>query len=309
MPRDQYPVTANRHRITLSNVAFDPVREEDVIRHVVAALDAGTGGQIITPNVDILRRANREEECHRHIESSTLVVADGAPLIWASRISGDPLPARVPGSDLIWSLSRALGEQRRSVYLLGGEPGTAVQAAAVLRREFPQLTIAGQLSPPFGFDRSEEQLSQICAEVAAARPDLIFVGLGFPKQERLIARLRPMLPNTWFMGCGAAIGFVAGVHRRAPRWMQRTGLEWMHRLLREPQRLTRRYLLHDVPFALQLLGGSVRTRWRRGDQATNTGSVPALPPTRHIPAPRGSQDSQDNRDANRPDPVGSGNRP
>ncbi|WP_326551982.1 WecB/TagA/CpsF family glycosyltransferase [Micromonospora sp. NBC_01813] len=300
VPQDQDSVTADRHRVNLRNVAFDPIREEDVVHHVVDALKAGRGGQIITPNVDILRRADREEECLNHIKSSSLVVADGAPLIWASRISGQPLPARVPGSDLIWSLSRALGEHRRSVYLLGGEPGTAVQAAAVLRARFPQLVVAGELSPPFGFDTSEEQLAQICAEVVAAAPDLVFVGLGFPKQERLIARLRPLLPRTWFMGCGAAIGFVAGVHRRAPRWMQRTGLEWVHRLLGEPQRLMRRYLLHDVPFAVQLLGGSVQTRLRAGGAASATTSAPPL--SRRIPGPRAG------RRTRRTDPVSTGKR-
>ncbi|MDG4764263.1 WecB/TagA/CpsF family glycosyltransferase [Solwaraspora sp. WMMD406] len=301
MPQDLDFITVHRHRVTLSGVAFDPVREEDVIQRVLAALDAGQGGQIITPNVDILRRAYHEEECRNHIASSSLVVADGAPLIWASRIAGDPLPARVPGSDLIWSLSTALGDHGRSVYLLGGEPGTARLAAAVLRERFPGLTVAGELSPPFGFDTSEEQLAQICAEVTAARPDLVFVGLGFPKQERLIARLRPLLPRTWFMGCGAAIGFVAGVHQRAPRWMQRTGLEWVHRLLGEPQRLVRRYLIHDVPFALRLLAGSVRDRLRRRAHA-RTAPAPAVPPVRRIPAPRTAPP------AHHRDPVGTGKR-
>ncbi|WFE30202.1 WecB/TagA/CpsF family glycosyltransferase [Solwaraspora sp. WMMD791] len=273
-----------------------------MVDEVVTALDAGRGGQIITPNVDILRRASREPECRKHVESSTLVVADGAPLIWASRLQGDPLPARVPGSDLIWSLSAALGARGRSVYLLGGEPGTAVRAAEVLRAAFPQLVIAGELSPPFGFDTSEEQLAAICAEVTAAAPDLVYVGLGFPKQERLIARLRPLLPGTWFMGCGAAIGFVAGVHRRAPRWMQRTGLEWVHRLLGEPHRLMRRYLLHDVPFALRLLGGSARNRLRPGRPAAEAPTEVSAAPTRRIPAPRGG------RRQRRPDTVGTGRR-
>ncbi|MDG4828885.1 WecB/TagA/CpsF family glycosyltransferase [Solwaraspora sp. WMMD1047] len=219
--------------------------------------------------MDILRRVRRDAEAHQHVASSTIVVADGKPLIWASRLAGDPLPARVPGSDLIWSLSGALAEQQRSIYLLGGEPGTAAQAEEVLRRTFPGLTVAGRMSPPFGFDTRPDQMTAICAEVARARPDLVFVGLGFPKQERLIARLRPLLPNAWFMGCGAAIGFVAGVHRRAPLWMQRTGLEWAHRLIAEPRRLARRYLLHDVPFAVRLLTESLQTRW---------GQAPPPPP-------------------------------
>lgn len=226
-------------------------------------LYAGRGGQIITPNIDILRRAVREREARHHVESASLVVADGAPLIWASRLRGQPLPARVPGSDLIWSLSRAVAQQHGSVYLLGGEPGAASRAADVLRDRFPSLTVAGYASPPFGFDTRPDEYQAVCQAVADAQPDLVLVGLGFPKQERVIARLRPLLPGAWFMGCGAAIGFVAGTHRRAPLWMQRTGLEWVHRLAAEPQRLMRRYLVDDVPFAIRLLAGSAVARLRR----------------------------------------------
>lgn len=248
-------------------IDFDPVQERDVIRHVVTELAAGRGGQIVTPNVDVLRRVRRDPESRAHVESANLVVADGKPLIWASRIAGNPLPARVPGSDLIWSLSAALAEQDRSVYLLGGAPGTASRAEEVMRSRFPGLRIAGHLSPPFGFDARPDQFEAACATVVAARPDLVYVGLGFPKQERVIARLRPLLPSSWFLGCGGAIGFVAGVHQRAPLWMQRSGLEWVHRLASEPARLMRRYLIHDLPFALELLAVSARDRLRRRPRA------------------------------------------
>ncbi|MGA3489429.1 WecB/TagA/CpsF family glycosyltransferase [Micromonosporaceae bacterium DT55] len=270
-------IPQQRSRVVISGIGFDPVREDDVLRHVMRELGAGRGGQIITPNVDILRRVKRDAESRRHVDAASIVVADGTPLIWASRLAGRPLPARVPGSDLIWSLSAALAEQERSVYLLGGKPGTAAQAETVLRGRFPQLRFAGHLSPAFGFDTRPEEFDRVCDEVAAARPDLVYVGLGFPKQERVIARLRPMLRTSWFLGCGAAIGFVAGVHRRAPRWMQQTGLEWMHRLLAEPQRLGRRYVVHDIPFACRLLAGAARTRLRAPARPTPVTPPPSVP--------------------------------
>ncbi|MET7822400.1 WecB/TagA/CpsF family glycosyltransferase [Micromonospora zamorensis] len=249
-------------RVNVYGIDFDPIEENDVIRHVVNELAAGRGGQIVTPNVDILRRARRDQESRAHVESASLVVADGKPLVWASHIAGRPLPARVPGSDLIWSLSAALAEQKRSIYLMGGAPSTPSRAEQVMRSRIPQLRIAGHLSPPFGFDTRPDQFEAVCASVVATRPDLVFVGLGFPKQERVIARLRPLLPSSWFLGCGAAIGFVAGAHRRAPQWMQASGLEWAHRLASEPARLMRRYLVHDLPFALELLAVSARQRFR-----------------------------------------------
>ncbi|MCY1138197.1 WecB/TagA/CpsF family glycosyltransferase [Actinoplanes sp. Pm04-4] len=231
---------------------------------VLAELADGNGGQIITPNVDILHRVVRDADSRHHVRASSIVVADGKPIVWASRLAGDPLPARVAGSDLIWSLSATMADAGRSVYLLGGEPGTADQAKHVLRDRLPALKVAGCLSPSFGFDTRADEYAAVCDEVVGAAPDVVFVGFGFPKQERVIARLRPRLPQTWFMGCGAAIGFVAGVHSRAPGWMQDSGLEWVHRLYREPRRLMRRYLVDDAPFALRLLAGSARERLRKG---------------------------------------------
>lgn len=229
-----------------------------MVRHVTAALAAGQGGQIVTPNVDILRRALREKESREHVTAANVVVADGKPLVWASRFAGRPLPARVTGADLIWSLSAALAEGGRSIFLLGGRPGIAHRARHVLRQRTPALAVAGVLSPPFGFDTRPAEFQAVCDEVVAACPDLVYVGLGFPKQERVIARLRPRLPRSWFLGCGAAIGFVAGAHQRAPAWMQQSGLEWLHRLVAEPRRLMSRYLVHDVPFALRLLATSAQ---------------------------------------------------
>ncbi|MER7009342.1 WecB/TagA/CpsF family glycosyltransferase [Dactylosporangium sp. NPDC000555] len=274
-------LSPHQKRVILSGVEFDPIYDDDVQRHVLAELAAGRGGQIVTPNVDILRRVTRDEESRQYVRAANVVVADGKPLIWASRLAGHPLPARVPGSDLIWSLSGAIAERGGSVYLLGGEPGTASRAEDVLRERFPKLRIAGHLSPSFGFDTRPDEVDAVCATVAAARPDMVYVGLGFPKQERLIARLRPLLPQAWFMGCGAAIGFVAGVHQRAPLWMQRSGLEWVHRLVSEPGRLARRYLIHDVPFTIRLLAGSARARLSRTSTSTPTGG-----PAFSAPAPR-----------------------
>ena len=122
------------------------------------------------------------------------------------------------------------------------------RAAAELSRRYPGLQVAGTDAPPAGFDVAEAG-----RRLAAARPDIVFVGLGFPKQERVIAAVAAGLPGAWFIGCGAAIPFAAGALPRAPRWMQRAGLEWVYRLLSEPRRLVRRYLVDDLPFAARLL--------------------------------------------------------
>jgi N-acetylglucosaminyldiphosphoundecaprenol N-acetyl-beta-D-mannosaminyltransferase len=251
-------------RIVLDGVGIDPVTEQAVVETVCAALDRGEGGRIVTPNVDVLRRARTDPAIRAYLDDATLVVADGMPLVWASRLAGTPLPERVPGSSLIWSLAYHLGRVGRSVYLLGGEPGPAPggrRAAAVLAAACPGLRIAGTSSPGYGFERDPERYAETCAGVVEAKPDLVLVGLGFPKQEQVIDALRPELPMGWFLGCGAAINFVAGDRLRAPRWIQRAGLEWAWRLAGDPRRLAGRYLRHDAPYALRLLGGTIRQQY------------------------------------------------
>lgn len=241
-------------------LAFDAITEPQLVAHVVAAARRGEGGRIVTPNVDIVRLARRDDAARGFVTRSSLVVADGMPLVWASRIAGSPLPARVAGSDLIWSLSAAASGHGQSVYLLGGDAGVPQRAADTLRSRYRGLAVVGASSPPYGFDVAEETLAPVLAGVVEARPHIVFVGLGFPKQERLIDRLAPLLPAAWFVGCGGAIAFAAGVVSRAPRWMQRAGLEWAHRLATEPRRLCRRYLVDDAPFAVRLL---CRAAWQR----------------------------------------------
>ncbi|MFF3438023.1 WecB/TagA/CpsF family glycosyltransferase [Streptosporangium sp. NPDC002721] len=242
-----------RRRVHVAGVAVDPMTESEVVDHVVAALKRGEGGHLVTPNVDISRTVARDPQARRFVERADLAVADGMPLVWAARLLGTPLPGRVTGADLIWSLSEAAAFYRHPVYLLGGPRGAAAQAARELVNRHPKLVIAGVGTPPYGFEDDPETYARVRDAVIAAAPRLVFVGLGFPRQERLIASLRRDLPGTWFLGCGSAIAFAAGTVRRAPTWMRRGGLEWLFRLTREPGRLARRYLVDDLPYALRLL--------------------------------------------------------
>ncbi|WP_433080656.1 WecB/TagA/CpsF family glycosyltransferase [Dactylosporangium sp. CA-052675] len=256
-------------RVPVGGLPIDPVTESEVVTHVLSALKRGRGGWIVTPNVDILRKVARDAALRAQLSAADLVVADGAPLVWAARLAGRALPARVPGSDLIWSLSRGLATHGGSVFVLGGTPADSAQedgahrAAARLAEACPGLRIAGAHCPPFGFDRNRTQLRAVCARVIEAEPEMVYVGIGFPRQEHLIASLREALPATWFLGCGAAVNFVAGDVQRARPAMQKAGLEWLDRLAREPRRLARRYLREDAPFAAALLARSLHYRLTR----------------------------------------------
>lgn len=239
--------------IELHGVKLHAIREIAVITHILDELDSNRGGVVVTPNLDHLRRYRNDMSFGALIVEANLVVADGMPLVWASRLQGTPLPERVPGSNLISSLTGAAGSRGRSVFLLGGDPGTANEAAEALRAKFPQCRIAGTHCPPFGFQDDPKQMSIIIQALSDAKPDIVFVALGSPKQEKLINTLRPILPNAWWLGVGNSFSFLAGRVKRAPVFMQRMGLEWVHRLFQEPKRLFRRYLIVGLPFAGQLL--------------------------------------------------------
>lgn len=258
--RDPRPVV---ERVRVGGVLVDRLTEQEVVDRVVVASSRGEGGHVVTPNVDICRMCARDPAVRAVVARAEIAVPDGMPLVWASRLLGAAVPARITGADLIWSLSEAAARAGLPIYLLGGPPGVACRAAEVLRGRYAGLRIAGVAAPPYGFEASAEAVREVRAALVAAAPRLVFVGLGFPKQDRLIVTLREDLPGTWFVGCGAAIAFTAGAVRRAPEWMRRAGLEWLFRLAAEPTRLARRYLVDDLPFALRMLVCAVVTRgWR-----------------------------------------------
>jgi N-acetylglucosaminyldiphosphoundecaprenol N-acetyl-beta-D-mannosaminyltransferase len=244
----------------LMGVEIHAITERQAIEHILRELSKGRGGVTITPNLDHLRRCKSNMEFAAMVAEAELVVADGMPLIWASRIAGCPLPQRVAGSDLILTLSAAAAEHGRSIYLLGGAPGTAEGAAEVLRSRHPNIRIVGTNCPPLGFDQNETEIAKLVENLVEAAPDIVFVALGSPKQERLIERIRTSLPQAWWLGVGVSFSFLTGHVQRAPKVLQQTGLEWVHRLFQEPKRLFKRYVVQGLPFAGQLFASAVAQR-------------------------------------------------
>jgi N-acetylglucosaminyldiphosphoundecaprenol N-acetyl-beta-D-mannosaminyltransferase len=247
-------------RIDVMGLGLNPISERGAIATALSGLAAGHGGWICPANLDVLRQVTAAPELRSMLDGADLIVADGMPLLWASRLQGEPLPERVAGSSLITTLPTAAAAEGRRVFLLGGNPGAADAAAEVLRAATPGLQICGTLCPPHGFEQDATQLARIEASLRADGPDIVFVALGFPKQERLIVRLRRVLPAAWFVSVGISFSFVSGEVARAPAWMQRAGLEWVHRLGHEPRRLAHRYLVAGIPFLVRVLVRSARRR-------------------------------------------------
>ncbi|HTW12052.1 MAG TPA: WecB/TagA/CpsF family glycosyltransferase [Solirubrobacteraceae bacterium] len=254
------PVTSTPNamppQVDLMGLPLDGLTLTGAVDHLIAESAAGRGGYVMTPNLDNLYALTHDPDLMDRALAAELRVADGMPLVWASRIKGRPLPGRVAGSDLILTLTDEIAQTGDRLFLLGGEPGTADRAAGELRRRAPGLTVAGTHCPPFGFEGRSGDLAEIRDRLQAADPDFVYVGLPFPKASALIADLRRTLPRTWFLGLGISFSFVCGDVQRAPGWMQSLGLEWAHRLIQEPRRLARRYLIEGGPFALRLFWNS-----------------------------------------------------
>jgi exopolysaccharide biosynthesis WecB/TagA/CpsF family protein len=204
--------------IRLHGVRLHAITEEQCIDHILSELDAGRGGTVVTPNLDHIRRCTTDMIFGAIVAEADLVVPDGMPLVWASKLQGTPLPQRVAGSDLISSLSAAAAKHGRSVFLLGGAPGTAEAAAKVLLEASPNLKIVGTHCPPVGFENNRDaELDKITRALATTKPNIIFVALGSPKQEYLIQSFRRLLPASWWLGVGISFSFLCGDVKRAPQ--------------------------------------------------------------------------------------------
>lgn len=252
-------------RVTVDGLPFVASTVAALADHICARAAAGHGGWVVTPNTDILRRWRRVPAFRELVREATVFTADGAPIVWASRLQGTPLPARLPGSDLFVALFARAARAGLRLALIGGNEGAAAQAAGRLARDagVPPEGLAGLVRshcPPLGFEHDPAEMDRLARLVVDWCPDIVFVGLGSPKQEQLVRRLRDLRPQAWFLGVGISFSFVAGEVRRAPAWMQRSGLEWAHRLAQEPRRLARRYLRDGLPFACSLMARAALQR-------------------------------------------------
>ncbi|MCD6052782.1 MAG: WecB/TagA/CpsF family glycosyl transferase [Verrucomicrobia bacterium] len=208
---------------------------------------------IVTANVDFLVQSLHDEDLHRIFLDANLLLCDGTPLVWASRLLGNPLPERVAGSDLVPRLIQLAEKKKYRIFLLGGSSEANSAAVENLKREHPKLIIAGHYAPPFA-PLPEMNHQEICDRIREAKPDLLLVSFGCPKQEKWIAMHYQSLGVPVVIGVGAVIDFVAQRVKRAPVWMQQSGTEWLFRLAQEPRRLFRRYAvdLYCFGFAMML---------------------------------------------------------
>jgi N-acetylglucosaminyldiphosphoundecaprenol N-acetyl-beta-D-mannosaminyltransferase len=243
--------------VALCGVPFDNVTIADTLARIDAMIANGRPHYVVTANVDFLVQAHRDVELRRILIEADLVLCDGTPLLWASRWFGNPLPERVAGSDLAPAMIAHAAERGHRIFLLGAALGVAAEAAGRLLEQHPTLKLVGHYAPPFSA-LLEMDHAEIARRIREAKPDILLVSFGCPKQEKWIAMHYRALGVPVAIGVGATIDFLAGRVKRAPAWMRRTGTEWLYRLLQEPRRLYRRYA-NDLTYFLPVLA----LQWRR----------------------------------------------
>jgi N-acetylglucosaminyldiphosphoundecaprenol N-acetyl-beta-D-mannosaminyltransferase len=237
-----------RRRLRIGTLWIDVLSFAGALQEIETLVDVGQGGAVFTPNVDHVIKAESNEAFRRAYDGASLSLADGMPLVWVAGLLGCPLPERVAGSDLLVPLLELAARRHWRVYLLGGAPGVAEATARLLTAD-RGVSVVGWDDCRIGNDGSDVSGDSV-ARARAARPDLILVGLGPPKQELWIHRSADAVRPAVAFGIGAGLDFLAGKYKRAPRWMARAGLEWAFRLFQEPRRLWRRYLVEGPRFAV-----------------------------------------------------------
>lgn len=222
-----------------------PLTLAETLEHIDELIARGEPSYIITANLNYAMICDEDRRLTAINDAAALILADGMPLVWAARAAGTPLPCRTTGADLVPALCSRAAEHGYRVFLLGGLPEAAAAAAAALQARLPDLEVVGVESPIID-DLTREETTALVARIRSARPDILLVALGQPKGELWIAEHYRQLEVPVSMQIGAALDFAAGRVRRAPRWMQRTGLEWLYRLAMEPRRLWRRYVSNGL---------------------------------------------------------------
>lgn len=235
-------------RLEFMNTEIDNLSMNEVLGSIEELIKNKKCGYVVTPNVDHIVQLERGGEICDVYKNASLILTDGKPLVWVSKLYKTPIKEKISGSDLFPQLCQMSAKKKYTMYFLGAAEGVASKAAEKLKAKYPGLQVVGTYSPPLGFEKSEKEIEKIIFQIKSAKPDILIVGLGCPKQEKFMYHYSKQLEVPVSLGLGASLDFEAGNIKRAPRWMADHGLEWLFRITQDPKRLSKRYLDDIVSF-------------------------------------------------------------
>ena len=233
-------------RIKFMNTEIDNLTMDEALMKIDRLILESKNAYVVTPNVDHIVQLERGGELCEVYKNADLILADGKPLIWISKWYGTPIKEKISGSDLFPLLCQLAAQKGYKMFFLGAAEGIAAKAAQNLMSKYDGLSVVGTYSPPFGFENDEDELFKIEKMIKNAKPHILIVGLGCPKQELFILHNKDRLGVPISLGLGASLDFEAGNIKRAPKWMSNHGLEWLFRITQDPKRLVKRYLVDDL---------------------------------------------------------------
>lgn len=232
-------------RIKFMNTEIDNLTMGETLQAIDTLIQQNKKAYVVTPNVDHIVQLETGGELCEIYKNADLILTDGKPLLWISKWYGTPIKEKISGSDLFPCLCQMAALKGYGMFFFGAAEGVARKAAAKLTEKYPGLNVVGTYSPPFGFEKDEAEMKKIEHMIKSAKPHILIVGLGCPKQEKFIFHNRDKLCVPISLGLGASLDFEAGNVKRCPRWMADHGFEWLFRIMQDPKRLAKRYLVDD----------------------------------------------------------------
>lgn len=228
------------------NTYVNNVSMKETVKSIENMIESSKKSYIVAVNVDVIMKIEKDQYLKKITDDADMVLVDGKPLIWISKLYHRPIKEKISGSDLVPVLCKTAAEKNYSIFIIGGKDGVAEKAKENLERNYPGISVKGTYSPPIGFEKDEEELKKINDMISLSHPDILIACFGCPKQEKWIYENYHKYDVAVSVCAGATVDFLAGNVKRAPRWMSDHGLEWFYRFLQEPKRMFKRYFIDDI---------------------------------------------------------------
>lgn len=235
-----------RKKRELLNIFADNLDQYEFLKEIETKMDGEESFYILFSNVDVIIKAENNQYLRKIINEADFSLIDGMPLIWISKLYGEPFKQKLSGSDMVPKICRLSEQKGWKIFLLGGKTGVAQKAAYNLQIKYPKLKIVGTYSPPIGFDKNKDEIIHINQMIYKSGADIVVVCFGCPKQEIFVYKNYKKYGAKMSICAGATIDFIAGQIRRCPKWISRIGFEWFFRFLMEPRRMFKRYFVDDM---------------------------------------------------------------